>query len=333
MERYTNKISFIVPCYNVARYVRKCITSIAEQTYSNIEIIPVDDGSLDSTGAILDELSGKDSRILVIHKENEGVSAARNSGLAAATGDYVVFVDGDDYLDRDYAEYMIGLSKIADSDFVMSKDCFTKDSDIKISKDIPTILTSVQATALLISPRVIVGCWNKMFKKNFLDENKITFSSNLFYGEGLNFIICAAQLANNVTVGEQLVYYYRRNNEVSATSKYNVQKYRNGETALNKISDELLVNDADVLLMMALHKSIFCLGAISQTYAHGAQKEYAADCHHWEKIIVDNLPLLLCSSKVSLYRKLLLVLGLSFPMIMAKLDMWRRRRVANHSVK
>ena len=119
-----SRVSVIVPCYKVEKYVEQCIRSIINQTYDNIEIIPVDDGSPDNTPCILDKLSQEDNRIHVIHKQNAGVSAARNSGLSVATGDYVVFVDGDDFLAKDYVEYMLQLSNIEDSDFVLSQNCF-----------------------------------------------------------------------------------------------------------------------------------------------------------------------------------------------------------------
>lgn len=333
MGKNNVKISFIIPCYNVERYVEKCIVSIVEQTIKDIEIIPVDDGSPDETGDILDNLATKDARIKVIHKKNEGVSAARNSALEVATGDYVVFVDGDDYLATDYAAYMLTLVQKDNADFVLTKNWFTRKDQPQIAHDHIETLTPTQATVLLLSLRVIVGSHNKMYSRNFLNDNKLRFSTSLFYGEGLDFITKAAQLANKVTTGERMVYYYRRNNEVSATTKYNVQKYRNGEAALDKIANNLLMKDDEVMLMMALHKSVFCLGAISQTYAHGLQKEYSDDCHHWRNVIKKQLPLLLQSSKVSWYRKLLLLGGLTFPKIVSKLDMWRRKRIANHSVK
>ena len=325
-------VSIIIPCYNVGKYVEKCIASLCEQSHKNIEIIPVNDGSKDETLNILLSLGKKDNRIKIINKENAGVSAARNSGLEVATGEYVVFVDGDDYLAPDYVEYMLSLAKKSDADFCMSKNCFYRDTEPQVEHDNIIILTPAQATALLISPRVIVGCWNKMFKRSFINKYRLNFSTTLFYGEGLNFITKASQLANNVAVGERKVYYYRRNNEASATSKYNIQKYYNGENALDKIKQELVVHDKDVDLMMALHKSLFCTGALSQTYAHGLQQQYEEDCNHWRKIIKDNLWVLLKSKEVSMYRKVLLMSVCCFPGLVSKLDMWRRKRIAERSV-
>lgn len=325
-------ISIIIPCYNVERYVEQCIRSIMGQSYKNLEIIAVDDGSPDDSPQILDNLASEDSRIKVIHKQNAGVSAARNSGLDVAIGDYVVFVDGDDYLAPDYVDYMLKMAYKNNSDFVMSQNCYTQDNEPQIYEDRFQKMSPSEATALLISPRVIVGCWNKMFKREFINKFALSFSTTLFYGEGLTFITKASQLADSVTVGKRKVYYYRRNNEASATSKFNIQKYYNGEQALDNIHKELAVKDMNVELMMALHKSMFCLGAISQAYAHNLQKEYKSDCKHWRGIIKKNLKSLCFSSKVSLYRKLLLTFGYLFPGIISKLDMWRRTKIASKSV-
>lgn len=333
MEEKNIIISFIIPCYNVEQYIEKCISSIANQTIKDIEIIAVDDGSPDNTGKILDGLANEDSRIKVIHKANAGVSAARNSALDVAKGQYVVFVDGDDFIASDYAEYMLNMAEKEDADFVLTKNWFTRKNQPQVKDDCIETITPIQATALLLSLRVIVGSPNKMYKRSFLEANGLRFSTTLFYGEGLNFIIKAAQLANKITTGERMVYYYRRNNEVSATTKYNIQKYYNGEIALDKIAQELTIKDKNVMLMMALHKSVFCLGALSQTYAHKLQKKYKNDCRHWKGVIIDNLPILLWSNKISLYRKLLLSIGILFPSIICKLDLWRRKRIAKKSVK
>lgn len=102
-------ISVIVPVYNVEKYLSRCVDSILDQTYEKLEIILVDDGAKDSSGKICDEYAEKDSRIKVIHKENGGLSSARNTGIDAATGDYLAFVDSDDWIEQDMYEKMLGL--------------------------------------------------------------------------------------------------------------------------------------------------------------------------------------------------------------------------------
>lgn len=108
-------ISVIVPVYNVEQFLTRCVDSILAQTYEALEIILVDDGSKDASGKICDELAEKDGRIKVIHKENGGLSSARNTGIDAATGEYLAFVDSDDWIEADSYAYMLGLMKKYDA--------------------------------------------------------------------------------------------------------------------------------------------------------------------------------------------------------------------------
>lgn len=255
-------ISIIVPAYNVEKYIEKCAMSILCQTYTDIELILVDDGSNDSTPIIVDKLVSIDNRVQVIHKHNGGVSSARNKGIEVSQGQYLVFVDGDDYLAPDYIEYMLSLVRQENADFGLSTDCFVLDSEPQISFDVKRIMTSAEATALLIGPRVIVGCWNKIFKRQFVLDNNLSFSTSLFYGEGLTFITDAAQRANKVVVGNRKVYYYRRNNNESVTTKFNLQNFYNGEKALLLIKENLIIKDKVIDVMWLWHMSMFYLGAI-----------------------------------------------------------------------
>ena len=100
-------VSIIVPIYNVEQYISKCIESILAQTYRDFELILVDDGSPDMCGTICDEYARTDSRVYVIHQENKGLSAARNAGISLAKGEYISFIDGDDYVEKDFFERII----------------------------------------------------------------------------------------------------------------------------------------------------------------------------------------------------------------------------------
>lgn len=121
------KISVIVPIYNVEQYLHKCIDSIVNQTYHNLEIILVDDGSPDQCGKICDEYAEKDSRIIVIHKPNGGLSEARNAGLNIAKGDYILFVDSDDWLETNACESVINFAKDHNADIVTFGVIFVQD--------------------------------------------------------------------------------------------------------------------------------------------------------------------------------------------------------------
>lgn len=105
-----NLISVIIPVYNVEAYVERCVTSVQNQTYKNLEVIIVDDGSTDRSGEICDSLSAADRRLKVIHKVNGGQSSARNAGIAAAHGNYIAFVDSDDFIHEEYISFMYGIA-------------------------------------------------------------------------------------------------------------------------------------------------------------------------------------------------------------------------------
>lgn len=325
-------VSVIVPAYNVERYIEACIDSILKQDYVNVEVIAVDDGAMDKTPQILDKIALQKEQVKVIHKKNEGVSAARNTGLEAANGTYIVFIDGDDYIATDCVSYMVGLIESANAEFAFSKKCFTMKEESQTSKCTVDIVTPEEATAILISPDVIVGCWNKIYKKSFLDENNIRFRTDLYYGEGLNFITTVAQRASTVVVGNKKVYFYRRNNEQSATSIFDIQKIYNGEKSIDIIENNLIVHSDRVNAMLMLHRSNFYIGAVVKIVEHKKKKDFQKEYRQWLKYVRCHWIALAQRKDVSAYRKLLLLCGCVSPQCLAKLDLTRRKKIVENSV-
>ena len=179
---------------------------------------------------------------------------------------------------------------------------------------------------------MIVGCWNKIYRRKWLLDIQLQFSSELFYGEGLQFITSAAQRANSVTVGNKKVYYYRRNNYDSATTRFSIDKMYNGLKSLDVIKESITKPSADIDLMWRLHRSLFCMGAVVRLVASNKKKEYQDDYKAWLRYIRRETPSLLVKRKIPLYRKLLLLGTCISPQIMAKLDTRRRKGIASRSV-
>ncbi len=331
MDNTLPLISIIVPVYNVEKYIEKCILSILEQTYKNIEIIIIDDGSTDNSGKLLDVLEKKDQRIKVIHKDNAGVSAARNDGIDMARGKYVIFVDGDDYISNDFVEYMLNLAE-SGADFCLSTKCYTKNTELQIENDNIKQYSPADATALLLSCKVIVGCWNKIYKRSFLNENNIKFSTSLFYGEGLSFITTVAQLSNFVTVGNRKVYYYRRNNEMSACTNFNIEKIYNGEKAIKNIEVNILNKTNQIRDALLLHLCMFYLGAIVRVNTNHLKNTYSKDYIRWLRYVRKNILFISISKYISIYRKMLLIVGCICPKVLALLDSKRRRKISRQSI-
>lgn len=324
-------VSVVVPAYNVENYIEQCALSVLNQSYSCCELIIVDDGSTDSTPQILDKLGEKNDHIRVMHKENAGVSAARNTGIDMAEGDYIVFVDGDDYLAPNFIEYMVGMAQETGAEFCLSKNCFTRKNEGQEEVRLD-VLTPAEATALLLSPAVIVGCWNKMFSRHLLNDKQIRFATDLFYGEGLHFITTVAQKANCVAVGNQKAYYYRRNNALSATTKFRIESVYNGEKSINRIANELTVSGEDVSDMLILHRAMYNIGAITKLINNNVKKQYLADYKRWLSFNRANIVNVLNSKRISMYRKCLLLGGCLSPSLMARLDVWRRKKISVNSV-
>ena len=226
-----DKVSIIVALYNSEKFIVKLVDSIINQTYKNIEIILVDDGSPDNCGKICDDYAKKDSRIKVIHKKNGGVSSARNAGIDIMTGDYMTIVDGDDWLSSDFVEYMMKLIKVNNSDMAFSYNLFTSRNQIQVKKDHIKEISSTDAILDIIYPKMIIGPWNKIYSTKIIKQYNIKFDVQWF-GEGIYFSTNFAKHSKSITVGERKVYNYRLNNENSGTTNYKIEY---GYNALNNI--------------------------------------------------------------------------------------------------
>lgn len=163
------RISVIVPVYNVEKYILRCIESIQKQTIKQIQIILIDDGSRDQSGVLCDESAKTDNRIIVIHQENSGVSAARNAGIKLASGEYISFIDADDFIDPNMLEKLYLLAIENDADIVACAAHYCSENG-KVQYDSLTAKGTYNKEELLASlfalPNPLGGCiWNKLYKK------------------------------------------------------------------------------------------------------------------------------------------------------------------------
>lgn len=235
-------ISIIIPVYNVSKYLRKCIESVICQSYKNIEIILVDDGSKDDSGKICDEYAKNDSRIKVIHKENNGVSAARNTGIESSNGKYLCFVDGDDYVMKDYVEYLFKLLKKNDADISLTTEMFGNFNSNQTENIIYKIWNVEDACEGILCYKVPIGVYCKLFNRDLIIKNKISFFEDIFMGEGFNFNMLSFQNAQKIVVGNRKIYFYRRDNSTSATTKFSLKKCENSLYAMKKMRDNFILH-------------------------------------------------------------------------------------------
>ena len=172
----TKTVSVIVPVYNVKKYLGKCIDSIINQTYKNLEIILVDDGSTDGSEVICDEYKQKDDRIIVIHKENGGLSDARNAGIDISTGDYIGFVDSDDYIDPDFYDILVNNIRKYDADISCCRysNVWADDTKEQIGNDgIINIYKGAEALKEYLYGKTLDPfSWNKLYRAELLGNSK-----------------------------------------------------------------------------------------------------------------------------------------------------------------
>ncbi len=223
------EISVIVPIYNVEKYLDKCVRSIQRQTFSDIEIILVDDGSTDRCGVMCDIYEKEDDRIHVIHKENGGLSAARNAGIKAARGKYIGFVDSDDYIAPDMYEILLRLIVFEDVDIAIcgTYDCYANSeyiSDkVKLSDDIEPyyIVDSYQAIQLVLESNVIsVSACSKLYKTEVFANIQFPVGK---VAEDAHIMIHLMDHAKKIAITEVKKYYYIHHEGTITTKMYHPQ--------------------------------------------------------------------------------------------------------------
>lgn len=216
----TPEISIIVPVYNVEKYINRCLKTIQNQTFTDFEVLIINDGTKDNSAAIAQKFCDTDKRFFLYHKTNGGLSDSRNYGLEKAKGNYVVFIDSDDYLDKNYLK-------------VLHDECINNDADMSycrfnysifnlVNMKMPIsakkeVLKKRDALNILIRDNFLHSyAWNKMYKRSLFTENKITYPSIYFED-----IATSGRLlfhANKLAVSDKYLYYYlKRTNSIMST--------------------------------------------------------------------------------------------------------------------
>lgn len=226
--------SVIVPVYNVSQYLKRCIDSILSQSYGDFELLLVDDGSTDDSGKICDEYARKDNRINVFHKKNGGVSSARNKGIDEARGNYVVFVDSDDYILQDR---LLQIMKLSDNNPDMIVEYYATPADHKYKYK----LIDKQDFDIIRNVGVI---WTSAFRNKILKEANVCFDEKIWHGEDSLFILEFFNNCSSIIFADEYGYVYEKGHEDGLNVKFqNWEKelyvYKNINNISQKILDRL----------------------------------------------------------------------------------------------
>ena len=235
MDELQPKVSVIVPVYNVVGFLSKCTKSILSQSFEDIELLLVDDGSKDGSSELCDSIAAKDPRVRVIHKENAGVSAARNTGFNSARGEWVCFVDGDDWILPDYIDYLLRLAEWSEAPIAVMQRVSTDFDESQPAREEHELWTGEQAVLATLRYRLPIGCYARILKRETLVAKGIRFFEDLRVGEGFNFNCLAFQSVDRVAVGNRRLYHYRKDNADSVTTKFDLSRWEDGLRAIEMI--------------------------------------------------------------------------------------------------
>lgn len=217
-ELYDKLVSIIVPAFNVENYIEECLRTILKQSYSKIEVLVVDDGSTDGTWQCIERFMQSDSRVHGFHRQNAGVSASRNFAIDYASGEYICFIDSDDFISDDMISLLVKSIESDGSDWVNcqyhrvdDKGRLLEEYDFKqglVKTDFPSKRLDLVLNSLL-DYQIGYEVWNKLFKSSIIREHKISFIKDCHIGEDLAFNICYAFYANAISCIPERPYYYR----------------------------------------------------------------------------------------------------------------------------
>ena len=238
-------VSIIVPVYNVEKHLSRCLDSLLNQSYSNFEILLINDGSTDNSGQICDVYQAKSDKIRVFHLENGGVSKARNYGIENAKGDFIQFVDSDDYVNETYISSMIDQIKDKSVDLLISgimqvqltnhkltllKEIISTNNGLYKKKDLKHIMSD------LIDSSYINYCYSKLISRKMLIENKIRFDISISLGEDTLFVLDVIRHSQYIYILSRAEYNYLIHSNDTLTYKFRPDKF----DVLNDLSRKIL---------------------------------------------------------------------------------------------
>lgn len=225
-----NLISIIMPVYNVEKHLRQSIESVINQTYKELEIILVDDGSKDASGIICDEYAKKDSRIKVIHKQNSGISSTRNVGIDNATGKYIMFIDSDDFFENNSCQLLYEEIERNNADYVIGNYRHTTHEGEKwkyplfniddISNNFKVSIKDYEKSIFVMNSVI----WNKIYRRDFIEKNKLRFIEDVLAEDAIFSIFCYTHSDKGYYIND-IIYNYRQNDEKMSLSTNCTKEY------------------------------------------------------------------------------------------------------------
>ena len=267
-------ISIIIPIFRVENFLTRCLDSVLAQTYTDFELLLIDDGSPDNSGKICDEYAKKDKRIKVFHKKNEGVSVARNVGLDNARGKYVAFIDSDDWVEVDYLSCLYTTAEDQCADIVACDYLIEKGSTTPVYMKQKHVNDRLVVIKMLLTNELKGYLWNRLFRRNLFSVNQIRFSAGIGMWEDLEVLVALCYNASKIAYLPLGLYHYSIINQQTATYSYDEKKISQRIYITHLLKDFLKAHGLEKSCIRELH--------IRQLLA---KMEYATDVklHNFKK--------------------------------------------------
>lgn len=329
-----NLVSVIVPVYNVEKYLPQCVNSILEQTYRDIEVILVDDGSQDSSPQICDEYALQDRRVKIVHQKNGGLSDARNAGVAVAIGEYVIFMDSDDYWYN--SEVLASLIKIFensddDIDFI-NFNCqyfYQRDNLLKPWPNYPVTVVKGNTKKEIILALIRHGIFPmsacmKLIKRKFLEENNIRFVEDIT-SEDIPWFLELLLKSNNCRFVNEFAYIYRKQVDGTISSSFSEKKFNDLFLIVSQETKKIQMSYSDVdlkgaLLSFMAYEYCILLGMVNN-FGRTKQRKHVKRLRQFHWLFQYDL-----NPKVKKVKMLLQLVGIYFTRIVL---FWYIKKVVN----
>jgi len=291
-------VNIIVPVYNASRFLRRCVNSILDQTYKDIHVILVNDGSTDDSGEICDEYVGRDSRVKVIHQINSGVSSARNAGINSSEGSFIQFVDSDDYIERDMTEILV--KNMADMDQMVIcgyKTIYSAEGRKIVQENHCPVTgrydmtTFLQVFGELFNKHFINSPCNKLYTADIIKRHMLRFPEDISMGEDLLFNLAFIRKSDNINLITDVPYNYAVRDDDSLTAGFKRDYFMNQKRLFTEVQTLLLQNNCYSCANKTYVEMFYCdmiMECIANLFHNNSGLSYQKRTESIREIIADD---------------------------------------------
>lgn len=286
-------VSVIIPVYNVEDFVAKCLNSVYEQSYKNIEIIVVDDGSTDKSGKLVDDFAKNKNNVMVIHQKNKGLSAARNLGISKANGEWIALVDSDDYVAKDFVEKMVVVAKKDGAEIVVC--------GFNQEKPAEEVLSGNEAIIKLLTKQenLDVVAWNKLYKKELFVKNNIWYPVGEKHEDSLTTYKLLSVATKVSYIADSLYFYVERKDSIMNKAEVSDRlkmRERAAREAVEFFADNKELQDAAKISVLTAKFAFVDAGVMAKESLEWVQKH--AGQYKTNKFLNKKLKAYLCLAKL-----------------------------------